>query len=99
MEMNPYTFHSGPVLDSLVHQEVLGLSGPPDSYSTDERAAEKAYRHLRASLGRKLKCGHSHIRGKPWFARNENDANGGTEVLAETYALAICRLAPLTKGK
>lgn len=99
MEMNPYTISPGPVLDSLIHQEVLGLNGQPDRYSTDDRAAQKTYSFLRSALGRKLKCGHSQIRGKPWFARYENDANGGTEVLAETYPLAICRLALLTKAR
>jgi hypothetical protein len=39
--------------------------------------------------------GHTSLPGRTWFARYERDAMDGTEVFADTFALAICRLALL----
>lgn len=100
MPENPYVIAPGPQLDLLIHQEVMGLSdGQPEAYSTDDHAAEKVRARLKSALGRQFVYGRSHVRGRNWFARNETDTSGGTEVLAETYPLAVCRLALLTIRK
>lgn len=100
MAEDPYHIKAGPELDSLIHKEVMGSPhSQPEPYSTDDRAAEKVRARLKSELGRKFVYGRSNIRGLAWFARNETDTSGGTEVLAETYPLAICRLALLTIRK
>jgi hypothetical protein len=39
--------------------------------------------------------GRTGLPGRTWFARYERNAMDGTEVFANTFALAICRLALL----
>jgi len=100
MPENPYVITAGPELDLLIHREVMGFpDGQPEPYSTDDHAADKVRVNLKNSLGRQFVYGRSNMRGRKWFARNETDTSGGTEVLAETYPLAICRLALLTIRK
>jgi hypothetical protein len=95
-EVNPYELPAGPDLDRLVHMEVMGGSAkacPP--YSTDEKAARQVLAKLKSFPGRTVVTGRTALRRKRWFARYQSDASDGTEVLAETLALAICRLALL----
>jgi hypothetical protein len=39
--------------------------------------------------------GRTTLPGRTWFARYERNQMDGTEVFADTFALAICRLALL----
>ena len=95
-EVNPYQLPQGPDLDRLVHVQVMGRTDQnPPPYSTDEKAARQVLAKLRSTADRTVVTGRTALRKKRWFARYESDASDGTEVLAETLALAICRLALL----
>jgi hypothetical protein len=95
-DINPYDAQAGPELDRLVHEKVMGqTSEDPAAYSTDERAARRVLAKLKADFGRTVVTGRTSLRDKRWFARYETNASDGTEVLAETLELAICRLALL----
>lgn len=98
---NPYEFPPGPELDALIHELLLSPEPTPNfpPYSTDSSAIDKVKKRLQAALGISIITGKTRFRRKPWFARYQTDASDGTEVLAETYSLAICRLALLKKQK
>ena len=92
---------AGLELDALIHQ-ILGRTVPAHvypSYSTDRTAIDESKKELESILGIRIVAGQTHMRGWPWFARYETNPSDGTEVLAETYPLAICRLALLKKLK
>ena len=95
--VNPYHVPAGGELDALIHQQVLGnqIEGRCPSYSTDKVEAERLKTALKRLLGREIVTGQTRIRGRGWFARYESDPSTSTEVLADTYPLAICRLALL----
>jgi len=95
-DVNPYEVPAGPELDQIIHQRVMGLSEttcPP--YSTDEKSSRRVLARIKGLGGRTVLVGRTAIRSKRWFARYESNASDGTEVLAETLPLAICRLALL----
>ena len=95
-DLNPYEAQPGPELDRLIHLQVMGETGsevPP--YSTEEREARRVLARLKATTGKSVVTGRTSLRNRRWFARYETDASDGTEVLAETLELAICRLALL----
>ena len=95
-QINPYSVPAGPELDELVHQHVMGESdSPAAAYSTDETAARRVLAKLKSLPGKTVIVGRTALRHKRFFARYESDASDGTEVLAETVSLAICRLALL----
>ncbi len=95
-DVNPYEIAAGPDLDRLVHRHVMGQNdGELPPYSTDEKAARQVLSRLKSFSGKTVVTGRTALRKKRWFARYESDASDGTEVLAETLALAICRLALL----
>ena len=99
-EINPYTIPAGGKLDELIHIRVLRkpLNGPVPHYSTEEAPAEWVYAWLRGLSGAKIVVGQSKLRAsRRWFARHEKDPSTGTEVMAETYPLAVCRLALLMR--
>lgn len=93
--LNPYELAAGPELDAAIHCEILGLpeSGVYPSYSTNPKEAENVRRHIETKYGIAIFAGKTNIAEKPWFARYEMEIGNPTEVLAETYSLAICRLA------
>jgi hypothetical protein len=66
---------------------------PP--YSTNEKAARSVLAKVKSYGDRTVVVGRTTLRRKRWFARYESDASDGTEVLAETFPLAISRLALL----
>jgi len=95
-DVNPYELPPGPELDRLVHLEVMGgRDGQCPAYSTDDKAARQVLAKLKSFAGRTVVTGRTALRKKRWFARYESDASDGTEVLDESLALAICRLALL----
>jgi CxxC motif-containing protein (DUF1111 family) len=94
--INPYQIAAGGELDKLVHQEVMGETGTTcPAYSADEKASRRVLAKLKATSTGTFVVGQTSLRKKTWFARYETDASDGTEVLAETLPLAICRLALL----
>jgi hypothetical protein len=94
--VNPYELPAGNNLDQLVHREVMGQSDPScPLYSVDEKAARRVLTKLKTTATGTFVVGQTSLRKKKWFARYETDASDGTEVLAETLPLAICRLAML----
>lgn len=95
--LDPYQSEAGPELDSLIHHQVLGNPRTEASpcYSTDSEQAEELKKMMEARYGTTFTCGRTSIRGKAWFARYEIDRGNPTEVIAETYALAVCRLTLL----
>ena len=99
--IDPYQASAGPELDAAIHLEVLGkpFDERPPAYSTDPEQAEELRRIIETEYGSPVTSGRTAIRGKRWFARYEVDPGNPTEVLAETYALAISRLALLRMNK
>ena len=83
----------------MIHQQFFDGSGHLPAFSTDEAAAEK----LRARLKSMYKCpvqvGETKTRPVKFFARFDSGPSTSTEVLAETRALAICRLALVIGGR
>ncbi|MBM3834390.1 MAG: hypothetical protein FJ403_14195 [Verrucomicrobia bacterium] len=94
---NPYQLAAGRDLDAHIHYHVLG--NPPShsipNYSTDPSEADKLKQAIEAEYELTIEIGQSHVRHKPWFARYEVNEGNPTEVLAESYPLAICRLVIL----
>ena len=99
-DVNPYEVEPGPDLDRLVQSQVMG---EPDTacpaYSTDEKEARRVLAKLKTDTGKTIIVGRTSLKNKRWFARYETDPSDGTEVLAETLPLAICRLALLRVQK
>ena len=99
-EINPYRMPAGPEMDQLIQRCVMRVSGadcPP--YSSDDKEARRVLARLKALTGRSVIVGNTAMRHTRWFARYETDPSDGTEVLAESLALAICRLALLHAAK
>ncbi len=95
-DINPYAISAGPELDRIIHQLVMGEAGERcPEYSTDETAARRVLAKLKSVPGKTVVVGRTALRQKRFFARYETNASDGTEVLAETLPLAICRLALL----
>lgn len=93
-EINPYRIQAGPELDRLVHIHVMRQPNPEiPPYSTDEKESRRVLNKLKTDLGRTVITGRTAMRKQTWFARYETNPSDGTEVLAETLELAICRLA------
>ena len=99
--MNLYSVPAGTQLDALIEERLFGRKVEPGAlpeYSTDETFADRVRSKLRQKYGTII-CGNTKIRGKGWFARYGNDPSTSLEVVAETYPLAVCRLALLLSAK
>lgn len=93
---DPYHAPAGPDLDHRIHREIFdepeGSTPPP--YSTDEKAAKSVLKKLKSFRSQPFATGETRIRGEIWyFARYGSDPSTSTEVLSESFALSICRLA------
>jgi hypothetical protein len=93
--VNPYKVAAGPELDQMIHGRVMRMEDQCPSYSTDEKAARRVLARLKSLTGRSIVVGRTALRKTQYFARYETDPSDGTEVLAETLPLAVCRLALL----
>lgn len=95
--MDPFHLPAGSELDAHIHHCFLkqALSRECPAYSTDAAAAEIVRKHLEREYRGRIVTGRTTMSKSPWFARYEIDRGNPTEVLAETYPLAICRLAVL----
>lgn len=93
-EFNPYQAAPGPELDTRLHQ--LFGNGAVDripAYSTDPDAADRLKSQLETRYRVCVSSGKTEVAQKRWFARSEGESTRDTEVLAETYPMAICCLA------
>jgi hypothetical protein len=95
--INPYHAPASRELDAFIHHEVLknGVTDQYPFYSTEEEAALQLMRLIERASGVKIVTGSSTVSNKPWFARYELDVGNPTEVLAEAFPLAVCRLVIL----
>ena len=98
LQSDPYHMMAGHELDTLIHWRIMKQVSPRvtcPAYSSEDKQAKKVLAALR-HLGRGcVIIGRTHLEGKGWFARYETNAMDGTEVFAETFALAVCRIAML----
>jgi hypothetical protein len=92
---NPYKFPKGPELDSKVHKVLFNGSEQDVAplYSTDEKLASKVKSKIESRYGWDVITGRTRLREQPFFARYETGPSTSTEVVAETLALAVSRLA------
>jgi hypothetical protein len=91
---NPYKADPSVELDNWLHDYFFkDGSSRPLAYSTDQAAAEKLRARLKSVYGHKVLTGTTRVRNAQFFARLESGPSTSTETLAETYPLAICRLA------
>ena len=91
---NPYKASPGVELDRRLHELFFAnTSDEPLPYSMDEKAADKLRARMKSLYGYRVETGTTTVRQTPFFARLESGASTSTETLAESYALAICRLA------
>ncbi|MHC1766839.1 MAG: hypothetical protein AB9869_21455 [Verrucomicrobiia bacterium] len=99
---NPYEAPAGRDLDARVHLTFMRETSDPalcPRYSTDMRDAREVLRRLRQSYSRPVICGRTTLADRSWFVRAMTDSQRGTEVLAESLPLAICRLAAIRGAK
>jgi hypothetical protein len=97
MEDDPYRVEAGPELDAIIHGRLMRrtvAAGPCPGYSTDDKLAKQVLSTLRMGKPSVI-VGRTSLPGRTWFARYERNAMDGTEVFANSFALAICRLALL----
>ena len=85
----------GPEMDRAVHDQFFSGNGDILPYSTDGSSAEKVRSRLKAMYKCPVLVGETKTHPKKYFARFDSGPSTATEVLAETQALAICRLALL----
>jgi len=98
LDINPYQAQAGPELDALIHEHVMRetiVPGKCPCYSTDTTLAKVVLAKLKTRGGMLFTIGRTELEGRTWFARSETNVMNGTEVFADTFALAICRLALL----
>ena len=95
--INPYTISPGSELDDLIHERLFGGNSSQETlaYSTEVNLADKVKARMKSLYGHKVVTGETRSRQKRYFARLDDDPSTSTEVLADTYPLAICRLALL----
>lgn len=94
---NPYSIEAGPELDALIQHQVLKAPSAHANpcYSTDSKAADSLRYIIESQYKNRFVTGTTNTYTRTWFARYEVQPGNPTEVLAETYPLAICRLALL----
>ena len=95
-DVNPYTFPAGPELDAIIHRKLFGQNAENESappYSTNSSESSKVRSKLKSNYGHPIVIGQTRMSNKRFFARYDSDPSTATEVLAESEALAICRLA------
>ena len=87
---------AGRDLDARIHlrfmKESTDLAACP-RYSIEMREARKVLGRLKETYARPVVFGRTTLTDRMWFARAMTDSERGTEVLADSLPLAICRLA------
>ncbi len=92
---NIYKIPASEELNTAIHRDVLRRQPPVPDYSHADDAAQILEREMRRALPAKIVIGRVRRPVGHWFARYESDPSTATEVVAETYPLAISRLALL----
>jgi hypothetical protein len=90
---NPYKAVPSVELDTWLHDHFFNASDQPLAYSTDDRAADKLRARIKSVYGHRVETGTTSVRTARFFARLESGPSTSTETLAETYPLAVSRLA------
>ena len=90
---NPYKASPGPDTDKAIHDHFFGSDVTSLPYSIDRHAAEKVRSRIKSTYGYPVQVGETKTRPRQYFARFESGPSTSTEALADTEALAICRLA------
>jgi hypothetical protein len=85
----------GPEVDRAILEQFFSGNGNVLPYSTDAGSADMVRSRLKAMYKCPVLIGETRTRPKKYFARFDSGPSTATEVLAETQALAICRLALL----
>jgi hypothetical protein len=96
---NIYKFPASEELNKVIHHDILHKESPIPDYSGEKDAAQSLERELRRTLPAKIVVGRVRRPVGHWFARYESDPSTATEVVAETYPLAISRLAVLCSSR
>jgi hypothetical protein len=92
-EDNPYKASAGAELDAQIQQAYFReMELHQWAFSTDRKSADFLKKNLEAKFKSKVVVGRT-SRLKGFFARLDSDPSTSTETLAETYELAIARLA------
>ncbi|MBI4657813.1 MAG: hypothetical protein HY735_03000 [Verrucomicrobia bacterium] len=95
--VSPYGVSASGELDAWIHVRVL--RNPPSpvypAYSTNPDEATRLRKAFEERFGLRVTIGRTQIKEASWFARYETDLGNPTEVIADTYPLAMCRLAVL----
>ncbi len=97
MHADPYRAGPGPELDALIHERLMKLpckDGRAPAYSADTNLAKRVLTKLKMGQ-QSVIVGRTSLEGRTWFARYERNEMDGTEVFADSFELAICRLALL----
>lgn len=97
--LNPYKAVAGPQTDDAIQNRYFSAGVPAPSYSSDDSAAEKVRARIKAIYGYPVQTGQTKTHPRRYFARFESGPSTSTEVLADTLALAICRLALVIAAK
>lgn len=100
-QIDPNRMEAGRELDAFIHHRVLkrALSHAYPCYSADPKAADALKKVMEKEHGVRILTGTTNVVGTRWFARYEIEPGHPVEVLAESYPLAICRLAALRNVK
>lgn len=96
---NPYKASSGPETDQAIHERFFSGNDNVLPYSTDDGSAEKVRIRIKALYKYPVQVGETTTRPRQFFARFDSGPSTSTEVLAESKALAICRLALVIGSK
>ena len=91
-ELNPYKAPPGPQTDQAIHERFFAPGNAVLPYSTDEQAASIVRARIKEIYGHPVEIGQTMTRPRHFFARFDSGPSTATEVLAESLALAICRL-------
>ena len=97
MSDDPYRAEPSPELDVFIHTRLMKLEASAEGcppYSTEDKFAERVLSRLKKGRSTVV-IGRTSLKGRTWFARYEKNVMDGTEVFADTFALAVCRLALL----
>lgn len=91
--LNPYKAPAGSETDEAIHAQFFAGDGGVLPYSTDDSSAERVRTRLKTLYKRPVQVGETRTHPPKFFARFDTGPSTSTEVLAESKALAICRLA------
>ena len=95
--MDIYKLQASNFLDESIYVNLMDYGIERQEFSTDVKAAKYLVKVLRKPLGTKVETGKA-SRGK-YYARYGTDPSTTTEVLAETFPLAVSRMAMLALNK